>query len=78
MDAVGVDDSARRAVESLPDEVPTIGDLLAEAEAARGDGADTVDIDRAPDGRPTRIALDWDENAIDDEALYVISDHEPR
>jgi hypothetical protein len=75
--AVGADESARRVVRDLPDEVPTVGELLAEAEAARKDDADTVDIDRAADGHPTRIFLDWDENAIDDESLYEISDYLP-
>ncbi|MDX2938173.1 DUF6174 domain-containing protein [Streptomyces ipomoeae] len=75
--AHGLDDSARRVVKDLPAEVPTIGDLLAEAEAAREDDADTVDIDYAADGHPTRISLDWEKNAIDDEALYVITDYAP-
>lgn len=75
-EAVGRDESARRVVKQLPGEVPTIGDLLAEAREAQKDDADTVDIDHMPDGRPIRISLDWDENAIDDEALYVISDYE--
>jgi hypothetical protein len=75
--ANGLDDSARRVVKDLPAEVPTIGDLLAEAEAAREDDADTVDIDYAADGHPTRISLDWEKNAIDDEALYVISGYAP-
>lgn len=40
----------------------------------------TVDLDHADDeGRPTRVSLDGngDENAIDDEALHVITDYAP-
>jgi hypothetical protein len=74
-EAVGLDDSARRVVRQLPDQVPTLGDLLKEAEQARGEGADTVDTEYAQDGHPTHIELDWDEDAIDDEARYVISDY---
>lgn len=73
--AVGLDDSARRVVRQLPDQVPTLGDLLKEAEQARGEGADTVETEYAEDGHPTDIRLDWDENAIDDEARYMISDY---
>jgi hypothetical protein len=74
--AVGLDGSGRRVVKQFPDEVPTIGDLLAEARDARNDDADTVDVDYAADGHPTRVSLDWEENAIDDEAMYVITDYE--
>ncbi|MFG1666921.1 DUF6174 domain-containing protein [Streptomyces sp. Y7] len=75
--AVGLDDSGRRVVDDVPDTVPTIGDLLAEWEQARREDADTAEVEYARDGRPERISLDWAENAIDDEALYVISDFEP-
>ncbi len=75
--AVGLDDSARRAVRQGPDAVPTIGDLLKESEKARRDKADMVDVRYTADGRPTRISLDWVANAVDDEALYVISDYGP-
>ncbi|WP_328875962.1 DUF6174 domain-containing protein [Streptomyces sp. NBC_00287] len=75
--AVGLDDSARRLVDQSPDQVPTIGDLLDELNQARKENADKAEAEYADDGHPERITLDWLENAIDDEALYVISDYEP-
>lgn len=76
-EAVGLDDSARRVVRQLPDQVPTLGELLDEAAQARQEGADTVEVEYAQDGQPTRILLDREENAIDDEARYDISAFEP-
>ncbi|MFD7376486.1 MULTISPECIES: DUF6174 domain-containing protein [Streptomyces] len=76
-EAVGVDADSRRQVQELPGEVPTIGGLLRKLEKARSEDADTAEADYAADGRPVRISLDWDKNAIDDEALYVISSYEP-
>lgn len=76
-EAVGLDADSRRVVKQLPGEVPTIGELLDELEQARRDDADTAEAEYAPDGHPERISLDWDKNAIDDEALYVISDYAP-
>ncbi|NGO09044.1 hypothetical protein G5C60_15915 [Streptomyces sp. HC44] len=75
--AVGLDESGRRVVKQLPGEVPTIGELLEELEQARSDRADTAEVEYTADGHPVRISLDWDKNAIDDEALYVISAYEP-
>ncbi|MFJ7042011.1 DUF6174 domain-containing protein [Streptomyces sp. NPDC101112] len=75
--AVGTDEDSRRVARQVGGRMPTIGDLLAEADAARGEDADRVDVDQAADGRPTRISLDWDEDAIDDEAVYDISDYRP-
>ncbi|MDT9696894.1 DUF6174 domain-containing protein [Streptomyces sp. P17] len=75
--AVGLDDSARRLVDRSPEQVPTIGDLLEEMNQARKENADKAEAEYADDGHPERITLDWLENAIDDEALYVISDYEP-
>ncbi|MFE5814831.1 DUF6174 domain-containing protein [Streptomyces sp. NPDC056479] len=75
--AVGLDDSGRRVVEDVPDAVPTIAELLAELEQARRDDADRAEAEYADDGHPVRISLDWMKNAIDDEALYAISDFEP-
>ncbi|MBP5907123.1 hypothetical protein F3K40_17250 [Streptomyces sp. LBUM 1478] len=74
--ATGLDDSARRAVERNPSEVPTIAGLLKQAETARRDGSDIVDVDYAKDGRPTALSIDWDEDAIDDEEAYTLSDYE--
>ncbi|WAZ26046.1 DUF6174 domain-containing protein [Streptomyces cinnabarinus] len=75
--AVGLDDSARRLVKRSPDQVPTIGDLLAELHQAREENADKAEAEYAADGHPVKISLDWLEDAIDDEALYVITDYEP-
>ncbi|GAA3798113.1 DUF6174 domain-containing protein [Streptomyces phyllanthi] len=72
-----LDDSGRRARRQVPGQVPAIGDLLRMLERARLDSADTADVEYADDGRPLRITLDWDKDAIDDEALYVISAYEP-
>ncbi|MGI5423469.1 DUF6174 domain-containing protein [Streptomyces sp. CA-179760] len=74
--SVGLDDMGRRALESAPDAVPTIGELLKELEQARQEDADTAEADYAADGHPVLISLDWEENAIDDEARYVISSYE--
>ncbi|MFF7388664.1 DUF6174 domain-containing protein [Streptomyces scabiei] len=76
VEAVGLDDSGRHVVDRSPQHVPTIGALLREAEAARAEGADTVDVTHAADGRPVSIAIDWEENAIDDEAAYDLSGYE--
>lgn len=76
-EAVGLDANSRRVVRQLSGEVPTIGELLDELEQARRDNADTAEAEYASDGHPERISLDWDRNAIDDEALYVISSYAP-
>ncbi|MGW0845519.1 DUF6174 domain-containing protein [Streptomyces sp. NPDC002787] len=74
--AVGLDDSGRHVADRSPHHIPTIGALLREAESARKEGADTVDVSYAADGRPVSIAIDWEENAIDDEAAYDLSGYE--
>ncbi|MFE6284535.1 DUF6174 domain-containing protein [Streptomyces sp. NPDC057877] len=76
-EAEGLDDSGRRVVGQTPHHVPTIGRLLAEVEQARREGADEAEVAYAAKGHPARITLDWDRDAIDDEALYVISDYAP-
>lgn len=58
-------------------ELPTIGALLDRLATARANDADTATVEYAPDGRPSRIVLDEDKNAIDDEATYVISAFRP-
>ncbi|MEV6837150.1 DUF6174 domain-containing protein [Streptomyces sp. NPDC051133] len=75
--AVGLDEDSRRQVRDARVPVPTIGELLKRLEKARSDGADTAEAQVAADGHPLRISLDGDKNAIDDEALYVISAYEP-
>ena len=77
-EAVGLDDSARRLVAQSPDQVPTIGDLLDELDQARQEKADKAEAEHAADGHPERITIDWLENAIDDEASYVITDYAPK
>ncbi|MDX2601922.1 DUF6174 domain-containing protein [Streptomyces caniscabiei] len=74
--AVGLDDSGRHVVDRTPQHIPTIADLLKEAETAREEGADKVDVSYAANGRPATLAIDWDENGIDDEAAYDLSDYE--
>ncbi|MFF7449324.1 MULTISPECIES: DUF6174 domain-containing protein [unclassified Streptomyces] len=76
-EAVGLDAGARRVVRQLPGQVPTLGALLAELEQARDDDADIAEARYAADGHPTRIELDWDANAMDDEARYEIRDYAP-
>ncbi|MEV3971532.1 DUF6174 domain-containing protein [Streptomyces sp. NPDC050698] len=75
--AVGLDEAGRLAVEQAPAAVPTLRGLLTELEQARQDGADTAEAAYAADGHPVRIVLDWEENAVDDEARYVVSAYEP-
>ncbi|WP_327728682.1 DUF6174 domain-containing protein [Streptomyces sp. NBC_00487] len=74
--AVGIDESGRRVVDQRTTEVPTIAALLEQAEAAREEGADVVEVEYAKDGRPTGISIDWEENAIDDEEAYTLSGYE--
>ncbi|WP_405816362.1 DUF6174 domain-containing protein [Streptomyces sp. NBC_01390] len=75
---VGLDESGRGEVRRAPEEVPTIGGLLDQLERAHDEGADTAEAEYAPDGHPVRITLDPEENAVDDEQTYVISDYEPQ
>ncbi len=57
---------------------PTLSELAAEAEAAEAEGAEVVELTRDPvDGRPTRLDIDWMEEALDDEACFVVSDYSP-
>jgi hypothetical protein len=73
----GLDDSARRALMlRMADLVPTLRQLEAEAETARREGADVVEVERDPvDAHPTRITIDPARNATDDEACYTIEDY---
>ncbi|MEU7424854.1 DUF6174 domain-containing protein [Streptomyces sp. NPDC040750] len=74
----GLDADSRRQVREGHVEVPTLGQLLAKLEHARGADAHTARAEYAADGHPTLIKLDWDGNTVDDEALYVISGYEER
>ena len=65
----------RYAVDSK-ESVPSLEDLLDEAERARSDGADIVEVVSDPkDGHPTSVKIDYDEKAIDDEACYTVTDY---
>jgi hypothetical protein len=74
--ATGLDETGRRLLsERKPDFLPTIGALLAEAEQARANGADVVEVTTDPaTGQPTKIDIDPVKNATDDEGCYFISD----
>ncbi len=62
-----------------PENYPTLGDLLDEYTTAKSKGAHVAKLETDPvDGHPTRIDLDPMQNAIDDEACYVISNYAPR
>lgn len=55
---------------------PTLSELAAEAVAVEAAGADVVELSTEPtDGRPTRLDIDWDEAATDDEACFIIGDY---
>ncbi|WAZ26791.1 DUF6174 domain-containing protein [Streptomyces cinnabarinus] len=76
-EAHGLDDTGRRVDRDLPDDIPTLGDLLDELGRARAENAHITEADYASDGHPERISLDWDENTIHDEIGYIISNYVP-
>ena len=55
-------------------DVPTIDQLVQEAETAEQDGADEVTLTTSHQGYPQRIMIDHDSDSIDDEVCYTISD----
>jgi Family of unknown function (DUF6174) len=55
-------------------DVPTIDQLVEEAESAEQEGADQVTVTTSPQGYPHRIMIDQIADAIDDEVCYTISD----
>jgi len=73
----GLDDAARRALMlRMADLVPTLSQLEAQAETARREGADVVEVERdLGDAHPTKITIDPEQNAVDDEACYTIEDY---
>ena len=75
--AEGLDDSARRALMlRIADLIPTLRQLEAQAEKARGEGAEVVVIERdAGDAHPTKITIDESRDAVDDEECYTIEDY---
>lgn len=58
-------------------EVPTVGGLLEEAQRAREDGADSVEVGYGEDGDPARGGIDHDAGAVDDESCYEIGRIDP-
>jgi hypothetical protein len=75
VEAVGLDEQARRTVKGDPQSVPTLGGLLEDLQQARADRADVARAVFAADGHPTEIHLDWQKDAIDDEADYLITEY---
>jgi hypothetical protein len=73
----GLDEAGRRAVMlRLANLAPTLGKLVSDADKARRNGADKVEVKTDPtDGHPTSIRIDPEENALDDEECYAISDY---
>ncbi|MFC3386409.1 DUF6174 domain-containing protein [Couchioplanes caeruleus subsp. azureus] len=73
----GLDDAARRALMlRLAHLVPTLRQLEAEAETARREGAEVVQVERdLADAHPTRIMIDESATATDDESCYTIEDY---
>lgn len=76
VEAEGLNESGQAMLEhGFDDEVPTLSELLDRAANASEQGADVVEVQATDDGRPTEIDIDWDTNAIDDEACYQITDY---
>ncbi|MFB7107582.1 DUF6174 domain-containing protein [Streptomyces sp. NPDC056190] len=73
--AIGLDEPARRTVEDNPQKVPTLGGLLTKVQEARAGHADVARGVFAADGHPTEVHIDWQKNAIDDEADYYITEY---
>jgi hypothetical protein len=74
--AEGLDDSAKRALETTKSEPPpTLRQLLDELDRARQAGADVAELTTdATDGHPTKITIDPAANSIDDESCYAITE----
>jgi hypothetical protein len=73
----GLDEDGQQQAREQHVEVPTLGELVSRLRQARCDHAETAAAEYAADGHPVWISLDWDKNAIDDEALYRISSYQP-
>ncbi len=48
---------------------------LDDAAIAKAEGAEIVEVQATEDGRPSAIDINWDTDAIDDEACYRITDY---
>jgi hypothetical protein len=78
--AEGLDEPGRRALTTQPaaELVPTLRALLDRIREARQSGAHTADVEFDPvGGHPTKITIDEEESAIDDEECYTVSDFAP-
>ncbi|WP_020524255.1 DUF6174 domain-containing protein [Catelliglobosispora koreensis] len=76
--AVGLDESGKRTVEAAKlTSLPTLAALIRQYEEAVSRGAALANADYAPAGHPSRISIDYDKNALDDELCYVITDYTP-
>lgn len=78
VEADGLDEIGTNTLEAAKFEhLPSLKDLVVEYESTVRRGADKAVIEFDPgDGHPTRIDLDPERNAVDDEACYWISDYE--
>jgi hypothetical protein len=72
-----LDDPARKALKlKLSKLVPTLGQIEAQVNTARQQGADEVVIDHdAGDGHPTKVRIDPKKDTRGDEHCYDISDY---
>ena len=74
----GVSEAGASAETSLRlRDVPSISGLLSEYKQAVSEADEAELVVDALTGDPTSIDIDWDSNAIDDEACYLIRDYEP-
>ena len=69
----GLDEAGRALIGHGVEKVPTLSELLDEADSAEEEGADVVEVEATDDGRPTDIKIDWETDATDDEACYAIT-----
>lgn len=72
--AEGLDESGRWFVENARSQpAPTLAQLLGQVDQARQQGAAVAEVITDPaDGHPTRINIDPEADAIDDEACFTI------
>ena len=72
--ARALDSAATRMITLLGDDpIPTLGELIVEAQVAREGGARVEVLVDPADGHPTSITLDW--GGDDAQACYSISDY---
>lgn len=78
-DAEALDESARAALRYWKGPLPTLGDLVGYAVEAQDSGAGVARIDYSADGRfPVLIEIDYDNDAIDDESCFSVTELQPR